>query len=51
MVKRVVKAGIDGISRGEVGEGIMKGKEIISFFLFHLNTLERSERNFVRIKQ
>ena len=38
---RMIKSGVDGLSRGETGEGAMQGKEMISFIPLHLDALER----------
>lgn len=38
---RMIKYGVDGLSRGETGEGAMQGKEMISFIPLHLDALER----------
>ena len=39
---RMVKSGVDGLSRGETGEGVMQGKEMLSFIPLHLDAMERS---------
>ena len=38
---RMIKSGVDGLYRGETGEGAMQGKEMISFIPLHLDALER----------
>ena len=38
---RMIKSGVDGLSRCETGEGAMQGKEMISFIPLHLDALER----------
>ena len=39
---RMIKSGVDGLSRGETGEGVMQGKEMLSFIPLHLDAMERS---------
>ena len=38
---RMITSGVDGLSRGETGEGVVQGKEILSFIPLHLDALER----------
>eukprot|EP00543_Licmophora_paradoxa_P004736 CAMPEP_0202454622 /NCGR_PEP_ID=MMETSP1360-20130828/12306_1 /ASSEMBLY_ACC=CAM_ASM_000848 /TAXON_ID=515479 /ORGANISM="Licmophora paradoxa, Strain CCMP2313" /LENGTH=48 /DNA_ID= /DNA_START= /DNA_END= /DNA_ORIENTATION= len=35
--------GTDGVSRGALNEGIMKGKSILSYVPLHLSALARSD--------
>ena len=39
---RMIQSGVDGLSRDETGEGVMQGKEMLSFIPLHLDSLERS---------
>ena len=39
---RMIKQGTDGLSRGDVGEGVMGGSEMLSFVPLHLSVTERS---------
>ena len=39
---RMIAQGTDGLSRGDLGEGIMNGGSMLSYIPLHLNALERS---------
>ena len=39
---RMIAQGSDGLSRGNVSEGVMRGEEMLSFIPMHLSALERS---------
>ena len=39
---RMISSGVDGLSRGDKGEGINQGKSVLEFIPIHLNPLERS---------
>ena len=39
---KIIKIGIDCLSRGETGEGVTQWKKRLSFIPLHLDTLERS---------
>jgi len=39
---RMISQGSDGLSRGKLYEGVMRGEEMTSFIPLHLNALERS---------
>ena len=39
---RMITQGTDGLSRGDLGEGIMKGGNMLSYIPLHLNALERA---------
>ena len=39
---RMIKSGVDDLSCGETGEGMIQGKEMISFIPLELDTLKRS---------
>jgi hypothetical protein len=40
---RMITQGSDGLSRGNLSEGVMRGEEMTSFIPLHLSALERSE--------
>ena len=40
---RMIAQGTDGTSRGDLGEGVMKGQSMLSFVPLHLTALERSK--------
>ena len=40
---RMIAQGTDGTSRGDLGEGVMKGQTMLSFIPLHLTALERCE--------
>ena len=40
--KRMIAQGTDGVSRGNLAEGVMAGKPMADFLPFHLTALERS---------
>jgi hypothetical protein len=40
---RMIEQGTDGLSRGNLGEGVMKGAPITSFIPLHLTALERKK--------
>jgi hypothetical protein len=39
----MITQGSDGLSRGNLSEGVMRGEEMTSFIPLHLSALERSE--------
>jgi len=39
---RMIAQGTDGLSRGDLGEGVMKGRSMLSFVPLHLSAAERS---------
>jgi hypothetical protein len=39
---RMIKQGTDGLSRGDFGEGVMKGDSMLNYVPLHLTALERS---------
>jgi hypothetical protein len=39
--RRMIAQGTDGTSRGDLGEGVMKGKAMLSYIPLHLSALER----------
>ena len=41
---RMIVQGTDGLSRGDLGEGIMNGGNMLSYIPLHLNALERAPR-------
>jgi len=43
---RMISSGIDGLSRGDIGEGIMGGEEILSFVPLSQSAIHRSEKLF-----
>jgi len=40
---RMIEQGTDGLSRGDFGEGVMKGKDIMSFIPLHKTAIQRSD--------
>ena len=40
---RMIAQGTDGLSRGDISEGVMRGASMLEFVPLHLNCLERSE--------
>ena len=43
---RMIECGIDGLSRGDKLEGVMKGEELLSFVPIHKSPLERNAQVF-----
>ena len=41
--KRMIAQGSDGLSRGAINEGVMNGKDYMSFIPFHLTAFERED--------
>ena len=41
---RMIEQGTDGLSRGDLGEGVMKGAKMLEFVPLHLTAFDRSER-------
>ena len=41
---RMIAQGTDGLSRGDLGEGVMKGSSMLSFVPLHLSSLTRSDQ-------
>ena len=42
--KRMIKVGVDGVSRGDLNAGVMAGANMLSFvLLLHLSAVDRSE--------
>ena len=39
--KRMIAQGTDGTSRGDIGEGVMRGQSMLSFVPLHLSALDR----------
>jgi len=40
---RMITQGLDGLSRGNLSKGVMRGEEMTSFIPLHLSAVERSE--------
>ena len=40
--KRMIEQGADGLSRGALNEGVMKGNDLMSYLPFHLSASQRS---------
>ena len=40
---RMIEEGTDGLSRGNINEGVMTGKDILSYIPLHLSALERQK--------
>ena len=41
---RMIAQGTDGLSRGDLSEGVMKGSKMLTFIPFHLTAFQRSKR-------
>ena len=40
---RMIHQGTDGLSRGDIGEGVMKGDAMLNYIPLHLSAIERSD--------
>ena len=40
--RRMIVSGVDGLSRGDITKGVMRGEDILSFVLLNLGAHERS---------